>query len=367
VTTRITVGGLRDDGTTPYEVLVGHDLADEVAGLLPQGVRRVAIIHPPALADSAQQLAKSLAGLEVVHLETPEGEAAKTATVAADAWALLGRSGFTRSDAVIGLGGGATTDLAGFVAATWLRGIAVVHVPTTLLGMVDAAVGGKTGINTSEGKNLVGAFHAPVGVVCDVNTLETLPTEDFAAGLAEVVKCGFVADPAILDLIEADPVEASRWDGEHTQELIERAVAVKAAVVSADLREQSGSAGGALGREVLNYGHTFGHAVEQVEGFRWRHGHAVSVGLVYVAELAALAGRIDGDLVRRHRDVLSSLGLPIAYVPDRWDALQAAMRVDKKARGNTLRFVVLDGLAEPGLLTGPDESLLIAAYAKVSS
>jgi 3-dehydroquinate synthase len=355
-----------DDGAAAYDVLVGHDLLGELPGLLGADVRRVAVIHPPALTNMAGELRGRLKGLDVVSFETPDAEDAKTVEVAAACWGLLGRSGFTRSDAVVGLGGGATTDLAGFVAATWLRGVRVVNIPTTLLGMVDAAVGGKTGINTAEGKNLVGAFHAPAGVLCDLDTLASLPRADYAAGLAEVVKCGFVADPSILDLVEADPEAALQPGGRLARALVERSVQVKADIVGRDLRERSGSAGGALGRETLNYGHTFGHAVEKVEGFRWRHGEAVAVGMVYVAELARLAGRIDDALVQRHRDVITSLGLPVAYGGASWPALHDAMRVDKKARGDRLRFVVLDGLARPGLLEGPDDALLDAAYAATS-
>jgi 3-dehydroquinate synthase len=232
-------------------------------------------------------------------------------------------------------------------------------VPTTLLGMVDAAVGGKTGINTAEGKNLVGAFHPPAGVLCDLGTLETLPRNDFVAGLAEVIKCGFIADPVILDLVEADPEAATRPDGPAVRELIERAVTVKAEVVSQDLRESSL-------REILNYGHTFGHAIEQVERYSWRHGAAVSVGMVYVAELARLAGRLDDTVVERHRSVLRSVGLPTAYRGDRWPRLLDAMKRDKKSRGSLLRFVVLDGIGRPTRLEGPDPALLQAAYAEVS-
>jgi 3-dehydroquinate synthase len=236
----------------------------------------------------------------------------------------------------------------------------VVHVPTTLLGMVDAAVGGKTGINTVEGKNLVGAFHLPVGVLCDLATLETLPTKDFVAGMAEVIKCGFIADPAILDLIEADPEGAKRCDGPAVRELIERSILVKARVVTEDLKEASL-------REILNYGHTFAHAIEQVERYSWRHGEAVSVGMVYAAELARLAGRLDDAVVDRHRSVLAGLGLPTSYRGDRWPMLFDAIKRDKKGRGSLLRFVVLDDLARPSRLEGPDPSLLRAAYAEVSS
>jgi 3-dehydroquinate synthase len=210
-----------------------------------------------------------------------------------------------------------------------------------------------------EGKNLVGSFHPPVGVLCDLSALRTLPENDYRAGLAEVVKVGFTHDPQILDLIEADPQAAASADGGVTAELVARSVAVKAAVVAADLRE-SGE------REFLNYGHTLGHAIEKNERYQWRHGAAVSVGLVFAAELGRLAGRTDPELAARHRLILSSLGLPVRYRSDMWGRLYETMQVDKKTRGSTLRFVVLDGLARPGRLEGPDPALLAAAYAEVS-
>ena len=354
-TTRISVGG-------DYDVVIGTGLLGELPGLVGEGVQRVLVVHPRALATTGEAVREDLAahGFEAYAAEVPDAEEAKTAQVAAFLWGVLGQAGFTRSDAIVSVGGGATTDLAGFVAATWLRGIRVVHVPTTLLGMVDAAVGGKTGINTAEGKNLVGAFHPPAGVLCDLGTLETLPQHDFVAGLAEVVKCGFIADPVILDLVESDLEGARSAQGPHVRELIERAVRVKADVVSEDLRESSL-------REVLNYGHTFGHAVEQVERYAFRHGAAVSIGMVYVAELARLAGRLDDALVERHRSVLGGLGLPTTYRGDRWPQLLDAMKRDKKSRGSMLRFVVLQGLARPTRLEGPDPALLQAAYAEVSA
>jgi 3-dehydroquinate synthase len=356
----VTVGGEH-----PYDVVIGRHLLGELPGVLGDGVRRVLVVHPAALATTAEAIRADLRehGYDAFTAEVPDAEEAKTAQVAAFLWQVLGQADFTRSDAVVGVGGGATTDLAGFVAATWLRGVRVVQVPTTVAGMVDAAVGGKTGINTAEGKNLVGAFHPPAGVLCDLAALETMSRNDFVAGLAEVVKCGFIDDPRILELVEAnvelltDPVEASRSDV--LLELVERAVAVKAKVVSVDLKE-SGL------REILNYGHTFGHAVEQVERFQWRHGAAVSVGMVYVAELARLAGRLSDEVVDRHRSILTSLGLPTTYRGDRWDRLLAAMRRDKKTRGDLLRFVVLEDIGRPTRLEGPDPTLLAAAYAEVS-
>lgn len=354
-TTRISVG--RD-----YDVVVGTGLLDELPGLVGEGVQRVLVVHPRALATTGEAIREDLVakGFEAYAAEVPDAEEAKTAQVASFLWGVLGQAGFTRSDAIVSVGGGATTDLAGFVAATWLRGIRVVHVPTTLLAMVDAAVGGKTGINTPEGKNLVGAFHPPAGVLCDLGTLETLPQHDFVAGLAEVVKCGFIADPVILDLIESDLEDARSVRGRHLRELVERAIRVKADVVAQDLREASL-------REVLNYGHTFGHAVEQVERYSFRHGAAVSIGMVYAAELARLAGKMDDDLVDRHRSVLAGLGLPTTYRGDRWGQLLDAMKRDKKSRGSMLRFVVLQGLARPTRLEGPDPALMQAAYAEVSA
>lgn len=347
-----------------YDVVVGRGLLTEpsvVAGLLPPGVERVLLVHPASLASLARGLGLALtaAGHTAYLEEVPDAEAAKTAGEAARLWGVLGRAGFTRSDAVVGLGGGTATDLAGFVAATWLRGVAVVQVPTTLLGMVDAALGGKTGINTAEGKNLVGSFHPPVGVLCDLDVLATLPPADLVSGLAEVVKAGFVADPAILEIVEREGAALARADGPHLRELVERAIRVKAEVVAADLRESSL-------REVLNYGHTFGHAVELVESFTWRHGEAVAVGMVYVAELARLAGVLDAGVVELHRAALTSLGLPTTYRGDRWDELLTAMRRDKKTRGTRLRFVVLHGVADPQRLDGPSDDLLRAAYAAVS-
>jgi 3-dehydroquinate synthase len=349
--TRIAVHGPK-----PYDVVVGHGLLGEL-GEIVTGRQRVAVIHPAALRTTAEAIQADLGAHEVHLVEVPDGEAQKDLKVAAYCWDVLGQVGFTRSDAIVGVGGGATTDLAGFVAATWLRGVPVVNVPTTLLGMVDAAVGGKTAVNTAAGKNLVGAFHPPAGVLCDLSALETVPRHDYVAGLAEVIKVGFTHDPRILELVEEDPAAATTPQGRHTRELVERAVAVKAGVVSEDLTEQGV-------RETLNYGHTLGHAIEKAESYKWRHGAAVSVGLVFAAELGRLAGRLDDATAARHRAVLESVGLPTSYA-GAWDRLHATMAVDKKSRGSRLRFVVLDGLAKPRMLEDPDPSLLVAAYEEV--
>ncbi|XIE77807.1 3-dehydroquinate synthase [Streptomyces sp. SBR177] len=358
--TRIPVAG--SAGTDPYEVLVGRQLLGELAGLIGPQAKRVAVIHPEALAETGDALRADLAeqGYEAVAIQVPNAEEAKTAEVAAYCWKALGQTGFTRSDVIVGVGGGATTDLAGFVAATWLRGVRWIAVPTTVLGMVDAAVGGKTGINTAEGKNLVGAFHPPTGVLCDLAALDSLPVHDYVSGLAEIIKAGFIADPVILDLIEADPEAARTPAGPHTAELIVRSIKVKAEVVSGDLKE-------ADRREILNYGHTLAHAIEKNERYKWRHGAAVSVGMVFAAELARLAGRLDDATADRHRAILESVGLPLSYRGDQWPKLLETMKVDKKSRGDLLRFIVLDGLGKPTVLEGPDPAVLIAAYGEVSA
>jgi 3-dehydroquinate synthase len=348
-------------GDQPYRVLVGRDLLDHLPPLL-EGAAQVAVLFAAPLRGHADRIAAALrdAGFAPLPIEVPDAEAGKSIEVAARCWDALGGAGFTRTDAVVGVGGGAVTDLAGFVAACWLRGVRVVQVPTSLLGMVDAAVGGKTGVNTAAGKNLVGAFHPPAGVLCDLSALDTLPADDLRAGLAEVIKCGFIADPQILDTVEADPVAAVDPGSAALRDLVERAVRVKARVVGEDLRE-SGL------REILNYGHTLGHAIEKLEGYRWKHGHAVSVGMVYAASLARHAGRLDEATAARHERVLTSVGLPVRYTAQAWPDLHAAMRVDKKARGARLRFVVLDGLAAPSILDAPSDELLRTAYGEVTA
>jgi 3-dehydroquinate synthase len=354
--TRIPIGGQQ-----PYDVVVGRGIiAADLPALVGDTARTVVVIHAEGLEAQAGPACDALAGAGYIVCPepVPAGEQAKDIGVATALWSRLAAHRASRSDAIVGLGGGAVTDLAGFVAATWLRGIRLVLVPTTLLAIVDAAIGGKTAINVAAGKNLVGAFHPPAGVLADLGTLASLPAREYVSGMAEVIKAGFIADPAILDLIEQDPAAAAAPGGPHERELVERAIAMKAAVVGADLRE-SGP------RDMLNYGHTLGHAIERAEHYAIPHGEAVAVGMMFAAAVARLSGRLDEPTAARHGEVLAAVGLPTRYGGGSWPELREAMAVDKKTRGRHLRLVVLDGLARPGILTDPPEDLLARAYREV--
>ena len=346
-------------GTDPYDVIIGRGLLASLADQLGPRVAKVLIVHPPTLGAKANALRESLVDrYEVLLAEVPDAEDAKRVEVAAFCWQIMGQTDFTRTDAVVGLGGGATTDLAGFVAATWLRGVRLVQCPTSVAGMVDAAVGGKTGINTSEGKNLVGSFYAPSAVIADLDVLDTLPRNEILAGFAEVVKCGFIGEPEILDIIEADVDRATDPTSDEFRRVVELSIGLKARFVSEDFKE-SGL------REILNYGHTLGHAIEHAERYRWRHGAAISVGMVFAAELGRIAGSLSDEVVDRHRRILESLTLPVDYPLGRWKTLLATMQRDKKARAGMMRFIVLDEVGKTSVLAGPEEALLFAAYQEV--
>ena len=356
-------------GIEPYDVRIGEGTMNHLPDVLGEGVARVALIHTQPVqrhSDHARTLLRQ-AGYTVSDIVVPDAEAGKTVDVANGVWRRLGDEGFTRSDAIVGLGGGAATDLAGFIAATWMRGIRYVNCPTSLLAMVDASTGGKTGINTEAGKNLVGSFYTPAGVLADMRTLATLPNDIFIEGLGEVAKSGFIMDPEILRILEDHASELRSFDGamfldsglkDVVAELIEHTVGVKAYHVSADLKE-------AGLREFLNYGHTLGHAIEKLEHFRWRHGNAVAVGCVYAAELSHLLGCIDQDLVDYHRSLLGSLGLPTSWNNGSWSDVLALMHRDKKARGNKLRFVVLESVGHPIHLEDPPADAVEEAFRRI--
>jgi 3-dehydroquinate synthase len=331
----------------PYPVVVG---AGMLAGLLdhltlPETAANAFVVtQRPVMAAGhvgAVETALRGAGLTVHRHEVPDGELAKDVAVLAELWDACVDVPVGRGDLIVAVGGGVVGDLAGFLAATWNRGIAVLQVPTTLLAQVDAAIGGKTGINLPGGKNLVGAFHQPIGVVCDVSTLATLPERIRVEGLGEVVKYGLIADPVILDLLEADPDGAMAGDPSLLRELVERSARVKAAVVAADERE-----GGV--RAHLNLGHTYGHAVEALTGYAdVLHGEAVAVGTVVALRLGQRLGRTPADVVERGEALLERLDLPVIGPARDRDEVWAAMARDKKATREGVRFVVLDGLAQP--------------------
>ena len=349
---------IRVQTAEPYEVTIGREILVERLRESLAGIDKVLVVHQPSLASVADELKRQLeteGGPQLFIAEIPDAEDAKRVEVAQFLWGILGQADFTRTDAVVGLGGGAATDLAGFIAATWLRGVRVIQVPTTVLGMVDASVGGKTGINTEMGKNLVGAFHQPAAVIADLALLDSLADKEIRTGFAEVVKCGFIADERILELLETDLEATLDPRTPEFHEAVSRAIRVKADIVAEDTREHGR-------RQFLNYGHTLGHAIEHAERYQWRHGAAISIGMVFAAELGRLAGRLDDDVVARHRRILGSLGLPMTYPANRWKTLRATMQRDKKTRGQMLRFIVLDDVARPRVLEGPDQTMLFTAY-----
>ena len=342
-----------------YPVIVGRALLDEVHKHL-DGVKKVLIVHPQALTSSAEQLKENLDAhnFEVILAGIPDGDDSKRVEVASFAWQIMGKADFNRNDAVIGFGGGATTDMAGFIASTWLRGVRYVAIPTTLLAMVDAAIGGKTGLNTTEGKNLVGTFYLPSAVIADIDTLSTLPKNDLIAGFAEIVKYGFVYKPSILDEIQQNLGEVTDPNSDLLLSLIEQSIEIKRRVTESDFKETGE-------REFLNYGHTLGHAIEHVERYQWRHGAAISIGMVFAAELSLARGNLDERQVDLHRSILSSLGLPVSYRGDRWPQLFDALKRDKKVRGGIIRFVTLEDFGKPEISSSLTEEELFTTYQSI--
>ncbi len=340
-----------------YEVVIGCEWKSEFVKVIADR-SRVLVILPSSLASRVKDDLPENANLTL--FEMPNGEGAKTAGILGELWAILGAGGFTRSDLIVAIGGGTVTDVAGFAAATWLRGIDWVAIPTTLAGMVDAAIGGKTGINSVHGKNLIGAFHSPRKVIIDQWWLDSISDRDFSAGLSEVIKCGFIADRRILEIVEMHGLADLRQSLELTQDLIFRAVTVKARTVGEDFRDN-------FAREILNYGHTMGHAIELQSKYQLRHGEAVAIGMVFIAELANLKGILAKEVVERHRKILVHVNLPIAYQAKALPELIPLLFLDKKSRGNTLRFVAISEIGTPLRIESVVESEIAAAYERVSS
>ena len=340
-----------------YQVHLTKSWCEDLAAICEDRTRVAVIVSETYSPDLAALMTLDF---ELHVFQVPDSENGKSIATLNKLWNWFGAAGFTRSDLVIGIGGGAITDLAGFAAASWLRGLDWVAVPTSLAGMVDASVGGKTGINSDYGKNLIGAFHSPIAVLIDTNFLSTLSDRDIAAGMAEVIKCGFIADPEILEIASSHSVDTLRQNPEVISELIRRAVTVKAQVVSSDFKES-------FAREALNYGHTLGHAIETLSKYQLRHGEAVSIGLVYAAELASARGLISDAELDLHRTILRAFGLPITYDRQAWQKLAPLLALDKKARGNTIRFVALSGIGLTVRLEDLTSAELDAAYERISS
>ena len=340
-----------------YEVVIDIDW---LRGIEPYLVNRgqIAVIVSENMRDRIANLPVTDAQIHIFTV--PDSEAGKSFATYQKVLDWLGAAGFTRNDLIVAVGGGAVTDLSGFVASSWLRGIDWVAVPTTLAAMVDAAVGGKTGINSEYGKNLIGSFYSPISVLVDLSWLSTLSDRDFAAGLAEVIKCGFIVDPQIVELLKDRNLLEVRSDRDLTLELITRSIAVKAKVVSGDFKES-------FDREILNYGHTLGHAIELHSKYALRHGECVSIGLVFAANLANESGILADHSTDLHRKILSNLGLPISYESRHWPELRANMAIDKKSRSGTLRFVAISELGKTLRIEAPSESDLLAAYERLCS
>ncbi len=344
-----------------YDVSIGADLLERAAELLPPlpGAERAFVVADASVAGRyLEPLTRGLTPLEVVHLHAPQGEEAKSLQVLTALQRQLAMQEAHRDDAVVALGGGAVGDLAGFVAATYMRGVPFVQVPTTLTAQVDAAIGGKTAVNLPEGKNLVGAFHQPVGVVADVATLATLPDREFRSGLAEVAKYALSLDLELLDQLESDPAPVLARDPSALEAVVARCVRTKAAVVSVDERD-------AGRRLVLNYGHTLGHALERSDAFAGRsHGEAVAVGMVFAARMAERFGRAGEGLAARHARLLASLGLEVGGMLPETDEILAAFRMDKKYRG-TVRLVLLEDVGRPFVQDAVSEEDLRAGLAQM--
>ncbi|HEX9696377.1 MAG TPA: 3-dehydroquinate synthase [Actinomycetota bacterium] len=349
-------------GIGSYRIHVGAGLLAAISDLVPLVYERAVLVHdeslPAAIVDAAASGLEA-GRLDVARVPIPAGEPAKSLAVAERVARAVASAGLHRGDLIAGLGGGATTDLSGFVAATYHRGVDHLSMPTTLLGMVDAAIGGKTAVNIPEGKNLVGAFHQPIAVVCDVETLLTLPDGELRSGLAEIVKHGFIGDPGILTDVRANAKRIDDRDAAALTDLVTRAAAVKVAVVEADALEHDV-------RATLNYGHTLGHAIESLghagDAPPRRHGEAVAIGMVFAAHLARIRGM--SDLVTDHVEAVEAVGLPSGGAAAGFEAVMGAMRRDKKYdRG--IRFVLLNAPGDAAVVSGVETEQIRDAYESV--
>ncbi len=325
-----------------HHITAGWGVLDDLGTLLKaEGLKGAAYVISdssvyPLYGDRALQALRK-AGFEADAYVIPAGEANKTLETAAKVYDWLVSRRAERRHAIVALGGGVVTDLAGFIAATFLRGVPLVHVPTSLLSMVDAAVGGKTAVDHREGKNIVGAFYQPKLVVADVSVLQSLPKRELISGWAEVIKHAFITDEELLELLETRSGDISRIDPDITTQVIRRSIALKAAVVSEDEREETGR------RTILNYGHTIGHAIEAAGAFtQLLHGEAVAIGMMGAAEIGRRLDITSPELVERQRSLIESYGLPTRATGVDKERVMAAMALDKKVSDRAINWVLLE-------------------------
>lgn len=350
-------------GERSYSIQVGRDMAngiaDQVKVDLGEG-RKIAVITDEHVAAAQKEFLKTAFG-DLPVLVLPAGESTKAFSNVERCCDFLAASGLDRSGRVFAVGGGVIGDLAGYAAASFFRGIGFYQVPTTVLAMVDSSVGGKTGINLDCGKNLVGAFHQPLAVYSDLDTLKSLPAREFNSGFAEVIKHGMLAcEQLFIDLEHLDCLTA---DSENLPDIICRNCGIKAAVVSADEKEQTKSGGRAL----LNLGHTFGHAIEAVAGYgTYLHGEAIAIGLVLASRLSQELGHVDNEVVDRVNGLLVKYDLPVKLSQSlSLDDLLTAARKDKKARAGKMRYVAMQSLGDAITVEGINESLVTELWKTV--
>ena len=349
-------------GERSYEIEIGRGILPTAAGFV---TRRMKISRAIVIADAnvrqpyAEPVSAALAqgGIPADLLEVPAGEASKCVAQAERLWNELTRRKADRKSAIVAVGGGVIGDLAGFVAATYARGLAFIQVPTTLLAHVDSSVGGKVGINLPQAKNIVGAFWQPAGVLIDLDVLATLPDREYRAGLAEVVKYGVILDAAFFEYLEAQVDAINTRQADVLEQIVARCCRLKADVVEKDEREETGL------RAVLNYGHTFCHAIETVTGYgQLLHGEAVAIGMICASRLSQLMGRTDAALTERQQRLLSRLGLETKLPQLDHEALLEAMQRDKKTEHGQLRFILPTRLGRVELVNRVDPSLVRQAF-----
>lgn len=342
---------------SPYNVIVGQGLishVDELIKVSPYAQRVVVVstgmpfsVYAPRVADALLRL-----NLQVELVELPDGERNKNYASLSQCLSAFAQSGITRDDLVVTVGGGMVSDLAGFAAAIWNRGVATVHVPTTILAQVDAAIGGKTAIDLPEGKNLVGMIYQPAAVIADIETLQTLDERQRRSGLAEVLKYGFISDPEILSVLESGPARAVAGDPYLLNDLVTRSIKIKAKYVAADTHESSGY------RSLLNYGHTVGHAIEAIGSYdTFSHGESIAMGMVFAARLGERLGISEPGLADRTVLALKGLGLPAGGIKLDTDLVWSFMRRDKKVRKG-VRFVICPKPGTARLIDQPGEEVI---------